>query len=96
MKKFRKSKISILFQTKTDLFSYSVLVERVCFNQKPLTVLQIKEIDLFDIDLDRGCSQFIGKSISNDGKLKLSKCKITKPGFEALNAELGDKQVIKT
>ena len=96
MKKFQKSKISILFQTKTDLFCYSVLVERVCFNQKPLTVLQIKEIDLFDINLDRGCGQFIGKSISNDGKLKLSKCKITEPGFEALNAELGDKQVIKT
>ena len=58
--------------------------------------MQIKEIDLFDIDLDRGCGQFIGKSISNDGKLKLSTCKITEPGFEALNAELGDKQVIKT
>ena len=58
--------------------------------------MQIKEIDLFDIDLDRGCGQFIGKSISNDGILTLRTCKITEPGFEALNAELGDKQVIKT
>ena len=58
--------------------------------------MQIKEIVLFHINLDRGCGQFIGKSISNDGKLTLSECKITEPGFEALNAELGDKQVIKT
>ena len=58
--------------------------------------MQIKEIGLSMIDLDRGCGQFTGKSISNDGKLTLGPCKITKPGFEALNAELGDKQVIKT
>ena len=58
--------------------------------------MQIKEIDLSNIHLDGGCGQFIGKSISNDGILTLRTCKITEPGFEALNAELGDKQVIKT
>ena len=58
--------------------------------------MQIKEIGLWDINLDRGCGQFIGKSISNDGILRLKTCKITEPGFEAINAELGDKQVIKT
>ena len=50
---------------------------------------------LNDIDLDRSCCKFIGKSISNDGKLILWRCKITETGFEALIAELGDKQVIK-
>ena len=84
-----------LIQTKAELFCYSDLVQRVGFNQKPLTVLQIKEIKLNDIDLDRSGCQFIGKSISNDGKLQLKGCKITETGFEALIAQLGDKQVIK-
>ena len=46
LNKLRKSKISILFQTKAELFCYSALVKRVGFNQKPLTVLQIKQIQL--------------------------------------------------
>ena len=50
---------------------------------------------LYHIDLDRSCCKFIGKSISNDGKLLLWRSKITETGFEALIAELGDKQVIK-
>ena len=57
--------------------------------------MQIKEIELFSIDFDRDCSQFIAKSISNNGKLSLTGCKMMKPGYEAFNVELGDKQVIK-
>ena len=47
------------------------------------------------IDLDHDCSQFIAKIISNDGKLTLWGCEMTKPGYEAFSVELGDKQVIK-
>ena len=96
LNKLRKSKISILFQTKAELFCYSDLVQRFGFNQKPLTVLQIKEIKLWKIDLDRVWCQFIGKSISNDGTLELKNCKTTKFDFEAFSAQLGDKQVITT
>ena len=84
-----------LTQTKAELFCYSALLQRVGFNQKPLTVLQIKEIELSYIDLDRSFCQFIGKSISNDEKQILWRCEITETGFEALIAQLGDKQVIK-
>ena len=94
LNKLRKSNISILFQTKAELFCYSALVQRVGFNQKPLIVLQIKEIKLWYIDLVRGCCQFIGKSISNDGTLELENCKTTQFDFEAFSAQLGDKQVI--
>ena len=94
LNKLRKSNISILFQTKAELFCYSALVQRVGFNQKPLIVLQIKEIKLSYIDLDRSCCQFIGKSISNDGTLELENCKTTQFDFEAFSAQLGDKQVI--
>ena len=94
LNKLRKSNISILFQTKAELFCYSALVQRVGFNQKPLIVLQIKEIKLWYIDLVRGCCQFIGKSISNDGTLELENCKITQFDFEAFSAQLGDKKVI--
>ena len=94
LNKLRKSNISILFQTKAELFCYSALVQRVGFNQKPLIVLQIKEIKLWYIDLDRSCCQFIGKSISNDGTLELENCKTTQFDFEAFSAQLGDKQVI--
>ena len=96
LNKLRKSNISILFQTKAELFCYSALVQRVGFNQKPLIVLQIKEIKLSYIDLDRSCCQFIGKSISNDGTLELENCKTTQFDFEAFSAQLGDKQVITT
>ena len=96
LNKVRKSKISILFQTKAELFCYSALVQRVGFNHKPLTVLQIKEIELNEIDLDRGWCQFIGKSISNDGTLILFNCKTTEFDFEGFSAQLGDKQVITT
>ena len=96
LNKVRKSKISIIFQTKAELFCYSALVQRVGFNHKPLTVLQIKEIVLYDIDLDLGWCQFIGKSISNDGKLILENCKTTEFDFEGFSAQLGDKQVITT
>ena len=94
LNKLRKSNISILFQTKAELFCYSALVQRVGFNQKPLIVLQIKEIKLWYIDLVRGCCQVIGKSISNDGTLELENCKITQFDFEAFSAQLGDKKVI--
>ena len=56
--------------------------------------MQINEICLDSIDLDRDCGQFIAKTISNDGKLTLSKCKTTKHGYETLSVELGDKQVL--
>ena len=65
------------------------------FNQNSLIALQIKEIDVRSIDLDRDWCQFIAKSISNDGKLTLDECKITKPGYEAFSVALGGKQVIK-
>ena len=98
LNKLRKSKISILFQTKAELFCYSALVQRVGFNQKPLTVLQIKEIQLSVIDLDRDWCQFIAKSISNDGKLifNFEYCDSPEFDFEAFSAQLGDKQVITT
>ena len=56
--------------------------------------MQIKEIKLYGIYLDRGWCQFIGKSISNDGTLELSPCTNTQFDFEAFSAQLGDKQVI--
>ena len=56
--------------------------------------MQINEIWLDSIDLDRDCGQFIAKTISNDGKLALSRCKTTKHGYETLSVELGDKQVL--
>ena len=61
---------------------------------KIFNVLQIKEIHLYSIDLDRDCGQFIAKTLSNDGKLTLKNCKTTKPGYEAFSVGLGDKQVI--
>ena len=61
---------------------------------KIFNVLQIKEINLYSIDLDHDCGQFIAKTISNDGKLTLENCKTTKPGCKAFSVGLGDKQVI--
>ena len=58
--------------------------------------MQIKEIVLSGIHLDCGWCQFIGKNISNDGKLELDYCTITRFDFEAFSAQLGDKQVITT
>ena len=46
--------------------------------------------------LDRDWCQLIAKSISNEGKLTISNCKITKPGYEAFSIELGDKHVIRS
>ena len=46
------------------------------------------------MNFDCDCGKFIAKSISNEGKLILSKCKITKSGYNGFRAELGDKQVI--
>ena len=57
--------------------------------------MQIKEIYLGAIHLDTNCNQFIAKSISNDGKLSLWGCEMTKSGYNAFSVELGDKQVIK-
>ena len=65
------------------------------FLSKALIVLQINKIVFSSIDFTRDCGKLIAKSISNDGKLTLNKCKMTKPGYEAFRAELGDKQVIK-
>ena len=74
------------------LFSF----EKVSFfDQKTFNVIQIKEIHLDSIDFDRECGQFIAKIISNDGKLTFFRCKTTKPGYETLSVELGNKQVIK-
>ena len=49
---------------------------------------------LSSMDLNCDCSQFIAKSISNDGKLTLDKCKMTKHEYETLSDELGGKQVV--
>ena len=57
--------------------------------------MQIKEIKLNCMNLDCDCGQFIAKKISHKGKLTLDKCKMTKHEYEALNAELRDKQVRK-
>ena len=57
--------------------------------------LQIKNIYLYSIDLDRDCGQFIAKTINNDGELTLKECKTTKHECEAFSVGLGDKQVIK-
>ena len=65
------------------------------FQSKTFIVLQIKEMKLSSMDLDRDWCQFIAKSINNDGKLTLDECKMTKHGYETLSDELGDKQVIK-
>ena len=75
-------------------FSFTVKT-KVCFNRVTSIVWQIKKIELYSIDLNHVYGQFIAKSISNDGELVLSGCKITKPGYEAFNFLLGDKQVIR-
>ena len=77
------------------MFRYSAVKKQVCFNQKAFNVLQIKEINLRSIDIDHDCGQFIAKIITNYGKLTLSDCQTTKPGYEAFSVELGNKQVIK-
>ena len=77
------------------MFCYSAVEKQVCFNQKAFNVLQIKEIELFSIDINHDCGHFIAKNISNDGKLSLTRCKMTKPGYEGFSVELGNKQVIK-
>ena len=47
------------------------------------------------MDFDCECGQLVARSISNHGELRLVKCKITKPGYEAFSVGLGDKHVIK-
>ena len=57
--------------------------------------MQIKTIWLNSMDLDCACGRLVAKNISNHGELGLVESKITKPGYEAFNVELGDKHVIK-
>ena len=57
--------------------------------------MQIKEIDIFCMDVDNDFAQIIAKSVCNDGKLSLFESKITKPEYEAFGVALGDKHVIK-
>ena len=47
------------------------------------------------MDIDHEFTQLIAKSISNDGKLSLNDCQITKPDYETFSVALGDKHVIK-
>ena len=47
------------------------------------------------MDFNGECGQLVAKSISNDGRLTLQECKITKPGYESFSVGLGNKQVIK-
>ena len=57
--------------------------------------MQIKEIDIFCMDVDNDFAQIIAKSVCNDGKLSLFESKITKPEYEIFGVALGDKHVIK-
>ena len=57
--------------------------------------MQIKEIEFSSTNFDRGCGEFVAKSINNEGALTLHECQMTKLGYEAFSIELGNKQVIK-
>ena len=63
--------------------------------KKTSNVLQIKQLHFYDIDLNFERCQLIAKSISDDGKLQLWDCKITKPGYEAFSIKLENKHVIQ-
>ena len=67
----------------------------LCFNQKHINILKIKEVVVESTDACNECTQIIAKSINNDGKLKLSDCKMTKHECKSVSVELGDKHVIK-
>ena len=41
------------------------------------------------MDLNCECGQLVAKCISNDGRLTLQECKITKPGYESFSVGLG-------
>ena len=64
------------------------------FVQKRL-VLQVKELSITGIKVHEDFAQIVTKSIINVGKLKLSKCKITKPALEEFRTALKDKLVSK-
>ena len=57
--------------------------------------MQIKEINISSMDIDNEFAQLIAKNISNDGKVFLENCKLTKPDYETFSLALGDKHVIK-
>ena len=64
------------------------------FIQKRL-VLQVKELSITGSKIHQEFAQIVTKSISNDGNLKLSNCKIAKSTLEEFCAALKDKLVIK-
>ena len=57
--------------------------------------MQIEEIDISSMDIDNEFAQLIAKSISNNGKLSLKNCKLTKLVHESFIVALNDKHVIK-
>ena len=69
------------------------MLRKFGFLQHDLFILQIKEIDFLDINIDENWAHLIEKCISNDGEMKLQGCQITKPAIETLCVALGDKYV---
>ena len=57
--------------------------------------MQIEEINIFSMDIDNEIAQLIAKSISNNGKLSLDECKMTKIDYKSFSVALDDKHVIK-
>ena len=57
--------------------------------------MQIEEIDISSMDIDNEFAQLIAKSISNNGKLSLFSCKMTKIDYKSFSVALNDKHVIK-
>ena len=57
--------------------------------------MQIEEIDIFSMDIDNEIAQLIAKTISNNGKLSLDECKMTKIDYKSFSVALDDKHVIK-
>ena len=57
--------------------------------------MQIEEIDISSMDIDNEFAQLIAKSISNNGKLSLVDCKMTKIEYQSFSVAFDDKHVIK-
>ena len=69
------------------------MLRKFGFLQHDLFILQIKEIDFLDINIDENWAHLIEKCISNDGEIKFQRCQITKLSSETLCVALGDKHV---
>ena len=72
---------------------FGSVLRKFNFLQHDLFILQIKQIDFFDINIDENWAHLVGKCISNDGEMTFKRCQITKHASKTLCVALGDKHV---